>query len=104
MYRRTGSAYHASVNPGSDAATRGAIVFSICGGISMDIVARSRWSRSRSARNASDSPPPVTSRSCRAFFTEWARCHCADSHSSRVTRAHPGSRRQSGSASSRRWY
>ena len=38
------------------------------------------------------------------FFTQWARCHCADSHSSRVTCAQPGNRVQSGSASSARRY
>ena len=83
---------------------RGAIVFSICGGTSMDMVARSRWSRSVSAKNSSLSPVPSTARSCLMFFTQWARCHCADSHSSRVTCAQPGNRVQSGSASSARRY
>ena len=38
------------------------MVLSICGGTSIDIVARSRWSRSRSAKNDSSSPGPVTCR------------------------------------------
>ena len=38
----------------------GAMVLSICGGTSIDMVARSRWSRSRSAKNASLSPGPVS--------------------------------------------
>ncbi len=53
MYRRTGSAYRASVNcagVGVPASCEpGTMVFIICGGMSMDIVARSAWSRSRSA-------------------------------------------------------
>ncbi len=36
------------------------MVLSICGGISIDMVARSRWSRSRSEKNRSSSPGPVT--------------------------------------------
>ena len=38
------------------------------------------------------------------FLTQWARCHWADSHSSRVTSRQPGKRVQSGSTSSRRRY
>src|SRR5215470_933381 len=68
------------------------------------MVARCRWSASRSAQNDSESPLPSTSRSCRMFLTQCARCHCTDSHSSRVTRAQPGNRVQSGSASSLRRY
>ncbi len=78
------------------------MVFSICGVTSIDMVARSRWSRSTSAQNASLSPGPVTWLSWRRFFTQCARCHCADSHSACVTSAQPGNRRQSGSASSLR--
>src|SRR5215471_8682406 len=70
----------------------------------MDMVARSRWSACRWAQNASESPLPVSARSCRMFLTQCARCHCTDSHSSRVTRAQPGNRVQSGSASSVRRY
>ena len=88
------------MNPAWSGATPAAIVLTICGGTSMDMVARSRWSASRSAQNASDSPLPSTSRSCFMFFTQCARCHCTDSHSSRVTRAQPGNRVQSGSLSS----
>ena len=80
------------------------MVLSICGGSSIDMVARSRWSRSRSAKKESASPGPVTCRSCRAFLTQCARCHCADSQSAADTPAQPGNRRQSGSASSCRWY
>src|SRR5919109_2650408 len=80
------------------------MVLSICGGTSIDMVARSRWSRSRSAKKESASPGPVTCRSCRTFFTQCARCHCADSQSAADTSAQPGNRRQSGSASSCRWY
>ena len=80
------------------------MVLSICGGISIDMVARSRWSRSRSSKNLSSSPAPVTCLSCRAFLTQWARCHCADSQSGAGTAAQPGNRRQSGSASSWRRY
>jgi len=36
-------------DPDPDGETWGAIVFIICGGTSIDIVARSAWSRSRSA-------------------------------------------------------
>ncbi|HSS91300.1 MAG TPA: hypothetical protein VLL69_18440 [Streptosporangiaceae bacterium] len=102
MYRRTGSEYNASVNPGSPGPAVGTMVLSICGGTSIDMVARSRWSRSRSAQNASDRPGPATSRSCRRFFTQCDRCHCADSHCAAVTPAQPGKRRQSGSVSSLR--
>ncbi len=53
MYRRTGSARKAAVKgapaAGRGPSTAGTIVFSICGGTSIDIVARSAWSRSRSA-------------------------------------------------------
>ncbi len=79
-------------------------MFSICGGTSIDMVARSRWSRSRSAKKSSLSPGPVTSRSWRRFFTQCARCHWADSHSAAVTPDQPGKRRQSGSASVLCWY
>jgi hypothetical protein len=79
-------------------------VFSICGGSSIDMVARSAWSRSRSAKNRSSTPGPTTSRSWRMFFTQCARCHCALSHCSVVTSAQPGSRVQSGSTSSVRAY
>ena len=48
----------------------GAMVLSICGGSSIDMVARSRWSRSRSAQNSSASPGPATSRNWRTFFTQ----------------------------------
>jgi hypothetical protein len=53
MYRRTGSAWKAAVNAspaaGTGSAVEGTMVLSICGGSSMDMVARSRWSCSRSA-------------------------------------------------------
>ena len=49
MYIRTGSAYSASVQLWPSAGPVGTIVFIICGGTSIDIVARSAWSRSRSA-------------------------------------------------------
>ena len=45
----------------------------------------------------------MTWRSWRMFFTQCARCHCADSHSAWVTSRQPGKRRQSGSTSSWRW-
>ena len=89
---------------GASGAICGAMVFSICGGTSIDMVARARWSCSRSVKKASLRPAPMTWRSCRAFFTQWARCHCADSQSAVVTPDQPGKRRQSGSYSSRRWY
>src|SRR5262249_57241583 len=50
-----------SVNPGSPGPAAGTMVLSICGGTSIDMVARSRWSRSRSAQNASDRPGPARS-------------------------------------------
>ena len=53
MYRRTGSArkalVYASPAAGTGPVVAGTIVLSICGGSSIDIVARSAWSRSRSA-------------------------------------------------------
>ena len=96
---------NASVKAGPPVASgtaSGAIVLSICGGTSIDMVALARWSCSRSAKNASLRPVPVTWRNWRAFFTQCARCHCADSHSATLTPAQPGKRRQSGSVSSRR--
>ncbi len=41
MYRRTGSAYRAAVNPAWLGASEGTIVFTIWGGMSIDMVARS---------------------------------------------------------------
>ena len=79
-------------------------MLSICGVTSIDMVARSRWSRSTSSQNASASPGPVTWRSWSRFLTQCARCHCADSQSAAGTSAQPGKRRQSGSASSLRAY
>src|SRR5258708_7953028 len=78
------------------------MVFSICGVTSMDMVARSCWSRSRSARKDSSRPGPATPRSWRRFFTQWARCHSTDSHSAVVTCDQPGNRRQSGPGSAAR--
>jgi hypothetical protein len=49
MYRRTGSATKALVNASGSTSAFGAIVFSICGGSSIDIVARFCWSVTRSS-------------------------------------------------------
>src|SRR6476659_3834091 len=46
----------------------------------------------------------MTARSCRTFFTQLTRCHCAEFHWSRVTERQPGNLVQSGSTSSRRRY
>src|SRR3954471_24355678 len=100
MYRRTGSASMAAVS----GTAPGTIVLSICGGSSSDIVARPAWSASTSAQKPSSSRSPYTPRSCRTFFTQCARCHWALRHSASVTSAKPGSRRQSGSTSSRAVY
>jgi hypothetical protein len=77
------------------------MVLSICGGISIDMVARSAWSRSTEASRSAGNVSPKTASSWRRFLTVWARCHWADSHSSVVTSRQPGSRLQSGSAQSR---
>ena len=75
MYRRTGSARRSSSS----------IVLSIWGGTSIDIVARSSMSRWMSAARSSFRNGPSASLSSRRFFTEWARCHWALSHSCTLT-------------------
>ena len=77
------------------------MVLSICGGSSIDMVARSAWSRSTEASRSAGNRSPNTAWSWRRFLTVWARCHWAVSHSARVTSRKPGSRVQSGSAHSR---
>ena len=77
------------------------MVLSIWGGSSIDMVARSAWSRSIEASRSAGNRSPYTATSWRRFLTVWARCHWAVSHSVWVTSRKPGSRRQSGSAHSR---
>jgi hypothetical protein len=91
MYRRTGSFQR----------SRSSMVLSIWGGSSIDIVARSAWSRSTEASRSAGNRSPKTARSWRRFLTVWARCHWAVSHSVRVTLRKPGSLVQSGSAQDR---
>jgi hypothetical protein len=61
------------------------MVLSICGGSSIDMVARSAWSRSIEASRSAGSRPPSAAVSCFRFLTVWARCHCAEAHSASVT-------------------
>ena len=62
---------------------------------------RARAGRARGRRRTTRRRrSPISSRSCLTFFTQCARCHCAERHSSSVTDAQPGKRRQSGSTSS----
>ncbi len=77
------------------------MVLIICGGMSIDIVARSWMSLARFSARSSGSSGPRTSFSSLRFLTVCWRCQSADSHSSRVTLFQPGNRRQSGSANSR---
>ena len=74
------------------------MVLIMCGVINIDIVARSRTSRSKSSASASLRNSPSASFSSRRFLTVFFRCQVASSHSARVTLRYPGSRVQSGSA------
>src|SRR5437016_1801012 len=73
------------------------MVLIMCGVISIDMVARSRMSLSRSAAMASVRNSPSASFSSARFFTVFFRCQVASSHSDRETPRYPGRRVQSGS-------
>ncbi len=72
-----------SGGPGRARSSRSFIVLIICGGMSIDIVARSNMSRWMSAVRSSVRKSPSAAFSSFRFFTLWARCHWALSHCSR---------------------
>ncbi len=77
------------------------MVFTICGVTRMDMVARSRWSRSMLSAKSSGSNVPSAAFSSRRFFSVCLRCQSALSQSLRVAFLKPAMRFQSGSSKGR---